>query len=198
MRKGSTFASKTVKSPMPKPLTADIEVGEKVEFGVGAQYLKHVRGSMPASQGLTWAQGERKPPHFHVPFRAYPSAGGTPRGRSKGLDEFYDLDHSFASPLALHSTLAVNMHRTSRVYASTFKSRLPARPQPDSSGGSGALGPGSYTVDRIHSSGIQLKEPKRASSAFARESRGRYHNVGGPKGDGGLWAEQRKVPREEW
>ena len=184
-----SFASRSAKSPLKKPLTADL-THKQVPMSV-------TQGAMPASRGLTWPAQERKPPHFHVPFRAYPSAGGTPRGRSKGLDEFYELDTTGATPVGLFGTLTVNMNRTSRVYASTFKSRQPSRPSPDCSGGSGTLGPGEYDLRR---SGIALKDPSRPNSAFMRESRGKFANVGGPRGDGGLWPEQarRKQKKEAW
>ena len=186
---GSAFISHTLKNPTPRPNTADCDW---VDVD-----LRAVQGSMPASQGLTWAQGVRKPPHFHVPFRPYPSMGGDPVGRSKGLDEWYNCDKTCASPVALHGTLAVNMRRTPRRYASTFKSNQPARPPPDKAtgGSAGPLGPGSYPIDR---SGIKVKEPKRPSSAFVRPSRGRFAGVGGPRGDGGPWPDQYQRPLEAW
>lgn len=194
-----SFISKTVKSPTPRSVTADVDLAADIPGGVSAHHLKFVQGRMPASQGLTWAQGERKPPHFHVPFRAYPSAGGAPRGRSKGLDKIYDLDQTIASPIALHGTLAVNMQRTPRKYASTFQSRVPARPAAAAgrslSGDVSAGGPGSVEIDR---SGIKVKEPKRPSSAFARDSGGKMRNVGGPRRNGGLWAEQYGGGSDEW
>ena len=78
-------------------MTADVDLAANVPGGVSAHHLQFVQGRMPASQGLTWPKGERKPPHFHVPFRAYPSAGGAPRGRSKGLDTIYDLRPGLAA-----------------------------------------------------------------------------------------------------
>ena len=38
--------------------------------------------------------------------------------------------------------------------------------------------------------GIKLKEPSRPSSAFIPYSGGKYKNVGGPRGDGGLWDDE--------
>ena len=40
----------------------------------------------------------------------------------------------------------------------------------------------------------QVKEPKRPSSGFARSTGGRFANVGGPRGDGGLWKDQYRRP----
>ena len=83
------------------------------------------QGDVPGSDGRKWGKDARKPPHFHIPFRAYPFEGGEPRGREKGLDTFYEVDAVSASPSALHATLAVNMKRTPLTYAPVFKSRLP-------------------------------------------------------------------------
>ena len=41
-------------------------------------------------------------------------------GHLVDLDEFYELDVVSASPTALHGTLAINMKRTNRLYASSF------------------------------------------------------------------------------
>lgn len=188
MRQQSSFISKTEKAKTPPPPT------QNVDF-LGDADVSVIQGSMPASRGLTWTTGERKPPHFHVPFRAYPSNGGEPRGRSKGLDQWYDIDRVCASPLGLHGTLVVNMHRTPRRYASTFQSKQPSRPRPGSGGSAGALGPGSHDIDR---SGIKIRDPKRPSPAFRPPDRGRYAGVGGPKGDGGLWPDQYQRPKEAW
>ena len=49
---------------------------------------------------------------------------------------------------------------------------------------------------RVRCARAQVKEPKRPSSGFVRDSRGRFHNVGGPKGDGDLWPEQYRHPTE--
>ena len=68
---GPSFISRTVKNPTPRPVTADVDVAADLPGGVSAYQLKFTHGAMPASSGLTWANGERKPPHFHVPFRAY-------------------------------------------------------------------------------------------------------------------------------
>lgn len=197
----ASFISRTEKTPTPRPITADVDLAADVPGGVSAHHLRFTHGRMPASEGLTWPHGERKPPHFHVPFRPYPSMGGAPRGRSKGLDMLYDLDHTSASPGALHGTLVVNMRRTPRKYASAFKSRVPARPSAGSShaaffGDDGGLGPGSIEVNR---DGIKLKEPKRPSPAFRTDTGGRFHNVGGPRRDGGQWPEHDSPSsRDEW
>lgn len=191
VRSGSTFLSKTEKTPQPRPLTANVDFAS---LDVARREVDATLGSMPASRGLTWTSGERKPPHFHVPFRAYPSNGGEPRGRSRGLDEWYDLDHVCASPLGLHGTLGVNMVRTPRKYASTFNSKVPSRPRPGRGSGAGALGPGSIEVDR---SGIKVRDPKRPSAAFRPIDRGRFAGVGGPRGDGGLWPDQ-YARQEAW
>jgi len=184
LRKSGTFASKTQKTPLPRSLTADVDHGG--DGGINARYLKRTQGDVPGSRAQAWPRGERKPPHFHVPFRAYPSMGGDPRGRSPGLDQFYELDTVVASrPGALHGTLTVNMERTARVYAPVFKSNAPVRANGPGSGGgdtSEFLGPGAYNLDR---SGIKIKEPRRHSSGFMRPTGGMYHNVGGPRGDGG-------------
>lgn len=191
-RKTSAFASQTIKGALPRPLTANLDHGG--DFGISAKYLRHLQGDVPGNKARTWPKGERKPPHFHVPFRAYPSMGGDPRGRSKGLDEFYELDNTIASPVALHGTLTVNMKRTARVYASTFRSKQIARPHPGPASSSESLGPGSYNIDRTF-----LKESDRPSSAFSLSSGGKWRNVGGPRGDGGLWPEddvgRRSTPR---
>lgn len=193
-----SFISKTQKTPTPRSVTADVDLAANVPGGVSAHHLQFVQGRMPASQGLTWPKGERKPPHFHVPFRAYPSASGAPRGRSKGLDTIYDLDQTIASPIALHGTLAVNMARTPRRYASTFRSRAPARPP---AGGSprNFYGEASALASReAERGGIKIKEPKRPSSGFARDSGGKMRNVGGPRRVGGLWPEQYGGGSDEW
>ena len=182
MRMGSAFASQAEKCPVPRPLTASVDHGG--DFGISAKYLKQLQGDVPGSRAHSWPKGERKPPHFHVPFRAYPSLGGQPRGRSPGLDAFYDLDNAIASPVALHGTLTVNMSRTARVYASTFKSKQPSRPNPGAVGAGELLGPGSYNIDRTF-----LKASDKPNSAFIRYSGGKFRNVGGPRGDGGLWPE---------
>ena len=209
---GSVFSSRTQKAAMPRPVTADIDVGGS-DFGGAQSFILHLSralfshplalsllyphlsdnlyrkvGCAPGSKAFTWPHGERKPPHFHVPFRPYPSLGGEPRGREIGLDTYYDLDRAaFASPVALHSTLGINMYRTSRVYASTFKSKQPGHELRIGSNLDNPLGPGSYNIDR---SGIKLKEPSRPSSAFIPYSGGKYKNVGGPRGDGGLWDDE--------
>ena len=93
------------------------------------------------------------------------------------------------------------MRRTPRKYASAFKSRVPARPSAGSShaaffGDDGGLGPGSIEVNR---DGIKLKEPKRPSPAFRKDTGGRFHNVGGPRRDGGQWPEHDSPSsRDEW
>ena len=78
----------------------------------------------------------------------------------------YDLDKVTASPVGLHGTLTVNMRRTPRKYASTFKSTVPARPSSASGSSAGALGPGSYAVDR---SGVKVAP--RASKCRTRDAR---------------------------
>ena len=149
MRMGSSFVSKTVKAATPRPVTANVDFLADVDMST-------VQTSMPSSRGLTWPHGERKPPHFHVPFRAYPSTGGDPRGRSRGLDEWYELDEVGASPIALFGTLTVNMNRTPRKYSSTFNSKVPSRPSAKGATAAGALGPGSHQIDR---SGIKVRPP---------------------------------------
>ena len=188
LRKGSAFASQTVKSKLPRPLTAHVDC--LADFG--GNYDKFLHGAAPGSRAQTWSRGERKPPHFHVPFRAYPLDNGEPRGRSPGLDQFYDLDSVRASPIALNGTLAVNMKHTDRKYASIFKSKVPARPSAAAHGGSGELGPGQYNVAK---NTIRVKEPARPSSAFIAYSGGKFRNVGGPRGDGGLWPDEEVVVR---
>jgi hypothetical protein len=186
-RPGSAFASRTTKSKMERPLTAGVNMlGSDMGFA-SKDKLGLLRSGMPNARGQSWPRGARKPPHFHVPFRPYPSAAGEPRGRSPGLDEFYELDLVQASPSALHGAFTANLNRTSRAYASTFKSKQPARPVASASAGAGFdLGPGAYNIDR---SGIKLKDPYRPSSAFVRHSGGKFRGVGGPHGNGGLWPE---------
>lgn len=169
LRQGSAFASKSQKTPEQKTLAADVEYAPPE-----AARMSNLPKA-PGSAALKWPHGERKPPHFHVPFRAYPSQAGDPRGREKGLDLFYDLDAIAASPVALNGTLAVNMVRHPRRYA-TIGSRVPARPRHSDPGSAGGLGPGSYTLSR---DGISLKDPCRPSSAFIPGSRGKFDNVGG-------------------
>lgn len=173
-REQSAFASKTQKSAMPRSLTADLDIGK--DFG--ARGSKVVRGSAPGSHGLGWAKGQRTPPFFHVPFRAYPLEGGEPRGRDIGLDIFYEIDTVSCSPIALNATLAVNVERSQRRYSSTFRSKQPARPNADNRGGSGELGPGSYTLHRSLRSSIKLLEPDRPSGWSIPYSGGKFRNVG--------------------
>ena len=180
MRMGSQFISRTQNRPTPAAITG------KVNLTITPKHIRTVYGASPSSRGHKWPNGERTPPHFHVPFRAYPCEGGEPRGRSIGLDTFYELDDTGATPVALFGTLTINMERTARVYASSFNSKQPSRPRAGSGSSAGPLGPGSYNLRR---DGIDLKEPKRPSSAFIPQGRGRYVNVGGPNGDGGLWPE---------
>ena len=199
---GSVFSSRTQKAAMPRPVTADIDVGGS-DFG-GAQSgfytslspsshthslsllypqisdnLYRKVGCAPGSKAFTWPHGERKPPHFHVPFRPYPSLGGEPRGREIGLDTYYDLDRAaFASPVALPARSASTC---TAPHASTPRpsKRRAARPREAHrlTHLDNPLGPGSYNIDR---SGIKLKEPSRPSSAFIPYSGGKYKNVGGP------------------
>jgi len=166
LRQGSAFASKSKKAELKKGVTSDVDFAP-------AHVLSHLPLA-PGTHSATWPHGERKPPHFHVPFKPYPLEAGAPRGRSKGLDELYDLDATAASPVALFGTLGVNMVRSPRRYKAAFHSRVPSRPK--SAATSGALGPGSYNLAR---GGVVLKDPKRPSSAFVRESRGKFANVGG-------------------
>ena len=168
MKMNSTFASKTQKSPLPRPLTADINLS------TGAEFLPRTNSAAPGSQASKWPQNPRKPPHFHPPFRAYPMDTGAPKGREKGLDEYYELDVVSASPTALHGTLAINMKRTNRLYASSFKSKAPQRFKHNTNMGAGALGPGSYPVDRTF-----LKASDRPSTAFIPYSGGMWKGVGG-------------------
>jgi hypothetical protein len=142
--------------------------------------LSSISGAAPGSRSQGWGRGERKPPHFHVPFRAYPGLLGEPRGRDVGLDRFYNIDSTGATPIALNGTLEVNMRRHPRHYAATFKSKQPARPIRDLDAGAGFLGPGSYPTPK---GCIQLKEPSRPSSAFIPFSGGMYAGVGGSYAD---------------
>jgi hypothetical protein len=109
--------------------------------------LSSISGAAPGSRSQGWGRGERKPPHFHVPFRAYPGLLGEPRGRDVGLDRFYNIDSTGATPIALNGTLEVNMRRHPRHYAATFKSKQPARPIRDLDAGAGFLGPGRLISD---------------------------------------------------
>ena len=173
-RQQSAFASRTVKAPIPKPLTADIDIGTTF----GDRGSKKFRGSAPGAYGRSWKGSERRPPPFHVPFRAYPLEGGEPRGREPGLDVFYNVDDAVASPIGLHGTLVANMVRTDRTYAVAFKSKVPARPQGDCRLGSGDLGPGSYKLPRSQSSSIVMHDPMRPSPWACLDSGGKYANVG--------------------
>lgn len=137
--------------------------------------LKHLPRA-PGTHSAPWPHGERKPPFFHVPFKPYPLESGAPRGRSKGLDEFYDLDTTIASPIALFGTLGVNMVRSPRRYQPAFHSKVPSRPKSAATSSAGELGPGSYNLLR---NGVDLKDPARPGSAFVRGSRGKFENVGG-------------------
>lgn len=175
-RKQSSFASKTEKNPLPRPLTADIDHGK--DFGERGSRKTTGCGGAPGSRGLPWTQDLRKPPFFHIPFKAYPFEGGEPRGREPGLDKFYELDTVVASPLALTATMAINVERSQRKYSATFRSKLPARPITDARGGSGNLGPGSYTLHRRLRSSVQLTDPDRPSRWSIPYSGGKYRNVG--------------------
>ena len=187
-RQQSAFASKTQKTQAERPLTADIDIGD--DFGERGS--KKNATAAPGSHGLSWSKDVRKPPFFHVPFKPYPFEGGEPRGREIGLDVFYEVDTVSATPLALHATMAVNIQRSQRRYASTFKSKLPARPNPDSRGGSGELGPGSYTLHRSLRSSIRLLEPDRVSPWAIPYSGGKFRNVG--KDNTGMYSDEARPP----
>ena len=89
----------------------------------------------PGAGGQRWGLSPRKPPHFHVASRPYSfGVSGEPRGRSEGLDLYYDQKRN---------TLDEHVSKSSRCYASAFHAGPPRiqyhKPVSD-------LGPGSYTL----------------------------------------------------
>jgi len=170
LRQGSAFASKSKKAEI-RPSTA-----ANVPFAPDeALQLRHLPRA-PGTHSAPWAKGERKPPFFHVPFKPYPLENGAPIGRSPGLDQFYELDHIGASPVALFGTMTVNMSRSPRRYSVMKTKTKVVRGQPMYKSGAGNLGPGQYNIPR---NGIDLKDPLRPSSAFARIGKGKFEGVGG-------------------
>ena len=115
---------------------------------------------------MPWAEGKRKPPFFHIPFKPYPLESGAPRGRSKGLDEFYDLN----------DTMIDSMLRSPRKY-NMRDNMKPARPKSAELGSAGPLGPGSYTLDRSFMRGRPV-DRGRPSAWARRDTGGKFKNVG--------------------
>ena len=184
-RQSQAFASKSKKAALKKPPGADVDWPP-----AHVAEMRHLpRG--PGSHPFAWPHGERKPPFFHVPFKAYPGLCGEPRGRSKGLDEIYDNDATGATPIGLNGTMGVNMKRSPRRY-SIMSSKVPARPKAADLGSAGELGPGWYNLAR---NGIDLKDPQRPSSAFVKASKGMYEGVGGSYSD---WLGILLPKKHEW
>lgn len=185
-RNSWALKSETIKSPMPRPLTAECNHGKT--YGISADYLKWLQGDVPGSKASPWGKNARKPPHFHIPFKPYPFIGGEPKGREKGLDEFYEVDKVAATPIGLHATLEVNMKRTNRKYHTVFRSKVPARPRSASTATPDDVGPGKYKTHEPPEGSVQLrhkynaitlKEPSKPSPAFIPYSGGMYKGVGG-------------------
>ena len=168
-RMNSQFASKSDRMKKEKGNSDDVKLWEGKY--AGTQHLPKA----PGSHGVQWPAGERTPPFFHVPFRPYPLESGAPKGRSPGLDQFYDLDSVGASPVALYGTMGVNVQRSPRRYIHLRVSPVPPRPRSSDPGSAGHLGPGSYTLER---KGIGLKDPLRPSSCFMPNGNGKFRNVG--------------------
>lgn len=163
-RQQYAFSSRSAnRGKMPVHPTAEVAVRGVDETDRGD---KLGRIQAPGAHGRTWGKDERKPPHFHVPSRAYPLESGDPRGRDPGLDGFYD---------DARTTLVYGMEHTSRRYASTFRSDVPARPSADASGGSGELGPGSYTCSYAL---LDRSLPSGPSPWGFSYSGGKFANVG--------------------
>ena len=174
-RQNSSFKSQTQKGKLQRPLTADCNHGRK--YGVSANYIKWLQGDVPGAAGRQWGKDARRPPHTHIKSRAYPFEGGEPKGRDVGLDVFYEVDNVVASPIGLHATLAVNMKRTDRTYASSFRSKAPARPRTASQSTPDTLGPGSHNTNEY--TAVVLKNPN-VPSPWARPfSGGMMKGVGG-------------------
>jgi len=172
MRQGSQFASKSQRSMRKGEQPLGSDVGYPPASTTEMKYLPQA----PGSSGISWQCGERKPPFFHVPSRAYPLASGAPRGRAQGLDRMYELDGITASPVGLNGALAANVMRSPRKYKNLRADHRPVRPRSADPGSAGHLGPGSYSLER---QGVRLRDPNRASSSFSRSTNGKYERVGG-------------------
>ena len=81
-RPGSAFSSRTLKGKHPVPITADCAFSHGKAYG--DMNLRKLQADVPGNAGRKWGKDARKPPHWHIPFRAYPFEGGEPRGREQG------------------------------------------------------------------------------------------------------------------
>jgi len=133
-RESSVFASKTQKSSIKKMLTSDIDFLNKPEL------LHKVHGDVPGSLGYSWP---RKSHEINI-------------GRSGDelVDRWYDAD------VGAKQTLATNVQRSPRKYASSFSSASKRFSQTRQTH---ELGPGAYEIPIV---AVQVKDAKRESYAF--------------------------------
>ena len=81
-RPGSAFSSRTKKGKHPVPITATCAFSHGKKYG--DMNLRSTQADVPGNDGRKWGKDARKPPYWHIPFRAYPFEGGEPRGREPG------------------------------------------------------------------------------------------------------------------